>query len=138
VLFGDRSYSDGHTSAVRVLCPTITATLQRSIHCALLLWPHISTSHRAPLLWPHISSPFIVPQYYGHTSAVHSLCPHYYGHTSAVHSLCPTIMATLQQFIYCAPLLRPHFSSPFIVPHYYGQTSAPFIMPRYYGNTPAV
>jgi hypothetical protein len=33
-------------------------------------------------------------------------------------------MATHQQSIYHAPLVWPHFSSPFIVPHYYGHTSA--------------
>lgn len=33
-------------------------------------------------------------------------------------------MATHQQSIYCAPLLRLHFSSPVFVPHYYGHTSA--------------
>jgi len=95
VLFGDRIYSDGHASAVRLLCPTITATLQQSIHCA-------------PLLWPHFSSPFIVP--------------HYYGRTSPVHSLCPTIMAALQQSIHCAPLIQHHISSPASFSHSFDHT----------------
>ena len=145
MLFGDRIYSDGHASAVRLLCPTITATLQQSIHCA-------------PLLWPHFSSPFIVPHYYGRTPPVHSLCPtitaalhqsihcapllqphssspfivphstspfivpHYYGHTSPVHSLCPTIMAALQQSIHCAPLIQHHISSPASFSHSFDHT----------------
>jgi len=73
-------------------------------------------------------------------------------------------MATHQQSIYCAPLLRLHFSSPVFVPHYYGHTWAvqlcrtitatleqsncatllwprigsPVIVRHYYGHTPAV
>jgi hypothetical protein len=40
-----------------------------------------------------------------------------------------TLMATHQQSIYCAPLLRLHFSSPVFVPHYYGHTWAVHLCP---------
>lgn len=108
MLFGDRIYSDDHTSAVRLLCPAITAALQQSIHRAPLLQPHFSSPFIVPpLLQPHFSRPVIVPHYYGHTSAS-VIVPHYYDHTSAVQLQSPTLLTTHQESSYGAPLLRPH------------------------------
>ena len=98
----------GHTSAVHLLCPTITATLQQSIHCAPLLRPNISTIHHAPLLWQHTRSLASVYRSFDHIKNPVTVLPCY------VHTCCTVRL----------PILWLHIIIPVVEPQYYGHIPA--------------